>query len=85
MKIYIDSRICEELGISYDSPETESVIDKNLFIGIWERFSEHKETITTDIKHKKSFSKSKFSEFIALQTGDKMNLVNKGSGYFEIK
>ncbi len=86
MTIYIESRVCEELGISYDSPGTESTIDKEQFIEAWELLCITKEWITTreDIPKDLPSSRDKFSEFIAKQTKDKMNLINKGSGYFEV-
>ncbi len=81
MVIFIDSRICEELLISYNNPGEESTINKEDFIEKWGDTY----FITTDNPPDTSYSRSKFSEFIKKQTGNKMNLVNKGSGYFELK
>ena len=81
MTIFIESRICQELGINYNNPGEESTIDKNDFIEKWGDIH----FITTGDPPDTPYSRSKFSQFIVKQTGNKMNLINKGSGYFELK
>ncbi len=81
MVIFIDSRICEELLISYNNRGEESTINKDDFIEKWG----HNYFITTGDPPDIPYSRSKFSEFIEKITGNKMNLINKGSGYFELK
>jgi len=86
MTIYIQSTICEELGLSYDSSGSQTVIETEDFIDAWDQFCVTREWITTndptlDLKS----SRMLFSTFIENHKSNKMNLINRGSGYFELK
>jgi len=83
MTIFIESRICEELGISYNNSGEESTINKDDFIEKWEKICLTKDWITRDIPD--GYGNASFSDVIGMITGNKMNLINKGYGYFELK
>jgi len=86
MKIFIESRVCEELKIDYNNFDKEYTIETEDFVEAWNLLCVSKEWITTDNPPENlNFSRMLFSTFIENHKSNKMNLINRGSGYFELK
>ena len=83
-QIYIDSKVCEELSISYDSKGEYNSFSIEEFVEAWKKCKETPYYITVKPDYEDAVSsRVPFDEFISVR--DSINLKNTGAGgYFEI-
>ena len=82
-EIYIDSRVCEDLGIKYNLPGSEHKVKVEDFVKSWEKYAKDPYYIS-ERKNDASMRRIKFQDFIKLKEVEVLELKNIRDGHFEI-